>query len=105
MKTIAIVVILLLVGYGGYIVSVFGCALLGYETQCESRFAVFGQFGDSFGVVTSIATVGALILLCRAYLLQQKEFRQLGNVMTEQRKIMGAQHKAMSLASVREHII
>ena len=97
MKIITIPVVLLFVAYGVYVVSVFGCALLGYKTQCESRFAVFGQFGDSFGVVTSIATVGALALLYRAYLLQREEFRQLRNIMNEQRQIMDAQYQAMSL--------
>ena len=97
MKKIAIPAVLLFFAYEGYVLFVFGCALLGYKPQCESRFAAFGQFGDSFGVVTSFATVGGLMLLYHAYMLQQKEFRQLGNVMTEQRKIMGAQHKAMSL--------
>ena len=96
-KTIAIVVIVFLAIYVISIVSVFGCALLGYETPCESRFATFGQFGDSFGVVTSFATVGGLVLLYCAYLLQREELRQLRDVMTEQRQVMDAQHKAMSL--------
>ena len=98
MKTITIPAFLLLFfAYGGYVLYVFGCALLGYKPQCESRFAAFGQFGDSFGVATSFATVGGLMLLYHAYMLQQKEFRQLGNIMTEQRKVMDAQHQAMSL--------
>ena len=88
---IAIVVILFLAIYVVYIVSVFGCALLGYETQCESRFATFGQFGDSFGVVTSFATVGALVWLRRAYLLQREELYKLRSVMSEQHNIMSLQ--------------
>ena len=90
-KTIAFVVILLLIAYGAYVAYVFGCALLGYETPCDSRFAVFGQFGDSFGVVTSIATVGALIWLRLAYLLQREELYKMRNVMSGQHEIMSLQ--------------
>ena len=44
----------------------------------------FGQFGDSFGVVTSIATVIALLLLFKTYNLQRKEFTNLHDSMAQQ---------------------
>lgn len=44
----------------------------------------FGQFGDSFGVVTSVATVLALVLLFRTYLFQQKEFAGMRTFMAQQ---------------------
>ena len=44
----------------------------------------FGQFGDSFGVVTSIATVIALLLLFKTYHLQRKEFTNLHDSMAQQ---------------------
>ena len=47
-------------------------------------FPAFGQFGDSFGVVTAVATTGALVMLFFSYLQQQSEFKHMRRVMARQ---------------------
>ena len=76
---LAIVALCILMGYGAFFFfPVFRHKVVGNTiSQMPNDFPVLGQFGDSFGVVTAIATVGALLMLYRAYLLQKDELRQL----------------------------
>ena len=55
----------------------------------------FGQFGDSFGVVTSVATVIAFVLLYRTYVLQNKEFNNMCDFMGRQTHSIAEQTKHM----------
>ena len=77
--SLAIAALCILVGYGALLVLPAFYHKMWASTirQMSDNFAVFGQFGDSFGVVTAIATVGALLMLYRAYLLQKDELRNL----------------------------
>ena len=61
-------------------------SLLGMQGEivASDTFERFGQFGDSFGVVTSVATVVALALLFRTYHFQKKEFAGMREFMRRQ---------------------
>ena len=47
-------------------------------------FPAFGQFGDSFGVVTAVATTGALVMLFFSYWQQKSEFQNMRRIMARQ---------------------
>ena len=84
----ALVTLGLLVGYGWLMVfpafqMATGDTILGKSMG----FPAFGQFGDSFGVVTAVATTGALIMLFFAYWQQQSEFKQVRHAMDRQATI------------------
>lgn len=54
------------------------------ELNALDTFERFGQFGDSFGVVTSVATVSALALLFWTFHFQKKEFSDTRKFMRQQ---------------------
>ena len=67
-----------------------------FETQIFGNFDRFhwgkyGQFGDSFGLVTAIFAGAAFFLLLKTYEAQKKEFGATREIMDEQKSVMDMQ--------------
>ena len=56
-----------------------------------------GQFGDSFGVFTSIFTGGAFVLLWMTYKAQKEELRATREIMDAQKSVMAEQKSVMDM--------
>ena len=81
---LAVVTVFLLVYYGWFMYPAFQ-AVAGHTINGESMgFPAFGQLGDSFGVVTAVATTGALVMLFFSYWQQKSEFKDMRRIMARQ---------------------
>ena len=76
---------LFLLGYYGWFMYPAFQAVAGHTISGESMgFPAFGQLGDSFGVVTAVATTGALVMLFFSYWQQKSEFQNMRRIMARQ---------------------
>ena len=82
---LAVATVFLLVCYGLFMVYPAFQAATGDTIFGKSMgFPAFGQFGDSFGVVTAVATTGALVMLFFSYWQQKSEFQNMRRIMARQ---------------------